>query len=37
MIALDTNILARYLLKDDAAQFERARVLIEGRNGSPHR
>lgn len=30
MIALDTNILARYLLKDDAAQFERARILIEG-------
>lgn len=30
MIALDTNILARYLLKDDAEQFERARGLIEG-------
>ncbi len=30
MIALDTNLLARYLLKDDAAQFERARALIEG-------
>lgn len=30
MIALDTNILARYLLKDDAEQFERARALIEG-------
>ncbi|MDP2833665.1 MAG: type II toxin-antitoxin system VapC family toxin [Pseudomonadota bacterium] len=30
MIALDTNILARYLLKDDADQFERARILIEG-------
>lgn len=29
MIALDTNILARYLLKDDAAQFERARALVE--------
>lgn len=29
MIALDTNLLARYLLKDDAAQFERARALIE--------
>lgn len=30
MIALDTNLLARYLLKDDAGQFERARALIEG-------
>jgi predicted nucleic acid-binding protein len=30
MIALDTNVLARYLLKDDEAQFERARALIEG-------
>jgi predicted nucleic-acid-binding protein len=29
MIALDTNILARYLLKDDTEQFERARALIE--------
>jgi predicted nucleic acid-binding protein len=29
MIALDTNILARYLLKDDIEQFERARALIE--------
>lgn len=30
MIALDTNILARYLLKDDAAQFERANTLLTG-------
>ena len=30
MIALDTNILARYLLKDDTAQFARARSIIEG-------
>ena len=29
MIALDTNLIARYLLKDDAAQFERARAMIE--------
>jgi predicted nucleic-acid-binding protein len=29
MIALDTNILARYLLKDDIKQFDRARILIE--------
>lgn len=28
MSALDTNILARYLLKDDEAQFERARSLL---------
>lgn len=30
MIALDTNVLARYLLKDDLAQFERARQIVEG-------
>jgi predicted nucleic-acid-binding protein len=30
MIALDTNILARYLLKDDEAQFDLARAIIEG-------
>ncbi|MBI4754506.1 MAG: type II toxin-antitoxin system VapC family toxin [Betaproteobacteria bacterium] len=30
MIALDTNILARYLLKDDETQFERARALLDG-------
>ena len=29
MIALDTNILARYLLADDAEQAERATQLIE--------
>lgn len=28
MIALDTNILARYLLRDDEAQFERASALL---------
>jgi predicted nucleic-acid-binding protein len=28
MIALDTNILARFLLKDDAAQFKQARDLL---------
>ena len=28
MIALDTNILARFLLKDDAAQFKLARDLL---------
>lgn len=30
MITLDTHILARYLLKDDAAQFEKAQAIIEG-------
>lgn len=29
MIALDTNVLARYLLADDAAQAERAARLLE--------
>ena len=29
MIALDTNILVRYLTRDDAKQFEVARVLLE--------
>lgn len=29
MIALDTNILFRYLTRDDAKQFEVARVLLE--------
>lgn len=28
MIALDTNILARYLLRDDEAQFERVCALL---------
>jgi predicted nucleic-acid-binding protein len=28
MIALDTNILARFLLKDDAAQFKLAKELL---------
>lgn len=28
MIALDTNILARFLLNDDPAQFKRARNLL---------
>lgn len=28
MIALDTNILARFLLNDDAAQFKQARDLL---------
>ena len=30
MIAIDTNVLLRYLLKDDEAQAERARRVIEG-------
>ncbi len=28
MIALDTNVLARLLLQDDANQFDRARALL---------
>lgn len=28
MIALDTNVLARLLLQDDAAQFQRAKTLL---------
>ncbi len=28
MIALDTNVLARLLLQDDAKQFDRARALL---------
>lgn len=28
MIALDTSVLARFLLKDDAAQFKQARELL---------
>ncbi len=30
MIALDTNILARFLLKDDPTQFKQARALLAG-------
>ena len=29
MIAIDTNVLLRYLLRDDEAQAERARCIIE--------
>ena len=29
MIALDTNVLARYLVRDDATQAETARALLE--------
>jgi len=31
MIALDTNVLARYLLKDDPAQYRAAVALVGGR------
>ena len=31
MIALDTNVLARLLLQDDAAQYKRAKTLFETR------
>ncbi len=30
MIALDTNVLVRYLVADDARQAEAARILLEG-------
>lgn len=29
MIGIDTNVLVRFLVRDDEAQFERARLLIE--------
>ena len=29
MLALDTNVLVRFLVRDDARQFDRARRLIE--------
>jgi len=29
MLGLDTNVLVRFLVRDDEAQFERARKLIE--------
>ncbi len=35
MLGLDTNILVRFLVRDDARQFERARRLIEGEGGDP--
>ena len=31
MIAIDTNVLLRYLLEDDARQFEKADKLISGK------
>lgn len=31
MIAIDTNVVVRYLVADDTEQFERAAALIEGR------
>jgi len=30
MAALDTNVLVRYLVEDDKAQFNRARRLVQG-------
>jgi predicted nucleic-acid-binding protein len=29
MLGLDTNVLVRFLVRDDAAQYERARKLIK--------
>jgi predicted nucleic-acid-binding protein len=34
MIGVDTNVLVRYLVKDDQSQFERARKLISRRTGA---
>lgn len=32
MIAIDTNVLLRYLLADDASQYTKAKALIKGNN-----
>ena len=39
MIGLDTNVLVRFLVRDDEEQFERARRLIrrEAQDGEPVR
>jgi predicted nucleic-acid-binding protein len=37
MIGLDTNVLVRYLTKDDLSQFERARRLVEDALGRDER
>lgn len=34
MLGIDTNVLVRFLLRDDAAQFERARRLIKREIGA---
>ena len=34
MIGLDTNVLVRFLVRDDEAQFERARRLLKRETGS---
>lgn len=36
MIALDTNVLARYLLKDDPAQYRAAVALLSSRLNERH-
>ncbi|HJS91207.1 MAG TPA: type II toxin-antitoxin system VapC family toxin [Steroidobacteraceae bacterium] len=33
MLGLDTNVLVRFLIRDDEAQFERARRLIQRETG----
>jgi predicted nucleic-acid-binding protein len=37
VIALDTNVLARLLLQDDTAQFERAKALLATQQQFSHR
>ena len=32
MLGLDTNVLVRYLVRDDSLQFEKARRLIRREN-----
>ena len=34
MIGVDTNVLVRYLVRDDQSQFERARKLISRKTGA---
>jgi len=34
MIGIDTNVLVRFLVRDDAAQFEKARRLIKRETGA---
>ena len=37
MLGIDTNVLVRFLVRDDAAQFERARKLIKREVAAGHR
>jgi len=37
MLGIDTNVLVRFLVQDDEAQFEKARKLIKREVGAGHR